>query len=515
MNVCDLLDKAILDFPNKVSITAPINSSSSYRSYTFSELGARVNRIANRFLELGVKPQDKVLIFLKPDIDFCAITFALFKIGAISVFIDPGMPKKMFLKCLRDLEPDVLVGIPRVHLLTWIFPRTFRSIRLFIKNTSGFELRAKSLFRSLDRVGNGVESYRPTSNDLAAILFTSGGTGPAKGVEYTHDIFINQTLMLKNEFSLNENDIDIPGFPLFSFFTLAMGMKSAIPDMDFAKPRECSPELLYKNIIDHNATFLAGSPAIWVRLADYCVDNGLTLPTVKYVTLFGAPVKKSLHEKFEKILPNGTTYTPYGATECLPVSNISGKEILRDFSHATSEGLGICVGKPLNGVQVEIINTDEAGIGEITVTSKNVTKRYYRNDLATGNSKIYKGDTVWHNMGDVGYIRDGQLWFCGRQKHVVKYKNKNFYPTQVEGIVNSVDGVQNSALVSLNDGPAIVLEGVEQKELREKVNDVIKSNKKLDGIKGVFFIERFPVDIRHNIKIDRLKLADIVMEKSV
>ena len=510
MNVCELIDQQIKSTPDATSIVAPKNQSSGYDSYTFSELGSRINRIGNKLLSMGVNPGDKVLLFLKPDKDFCAITFALFKIGAVGVFIDPGMPKKMFFKCIKDLKPDVLIGIPKVHVLTWFFPRVFRSIKLFLKNTSSLGLRAKPLFENINHESDQLDMFTPQDSFLAAILFTSGGTGPAKGVEYTHDIFINQTMMLKREFNLSVNDIDIPGFPLFSFFTLAMGMKSVVPDMDFAKPRNCNPALLYKNITDHQATFLAGSPAIWERLARYCLEHNLTLPTVKYVAMFGAPVNNKLHEMFKEILPNGTTYTPYGATECLPVTNISGEFILSELREATRNGEGICVGSPLGGVEVEIKNPDDSGIGDIVVYSKNVTQRYYNNPIETKKSKIIKDGKLWHIMGDVGYLKAGMLWFCGRRKHSVKVDDKAYYPAQIEGILNDLEGVGRSALINDDGEASVVIEGDFNEELFTQIKELLNLKSKLKGIKSIYFYPEFPVDIRHNIKIDRTALSKLV-----
>lgn len=507
-NVCELIEKQFKAHPDKLSIVAPINNSNEYKSYTFSELEIRINKFVNKFKTLGIKPQDKVLVFIKPNIDFCAITFALFKLGAISIFIDPGMPKKMFFKSIRKLRPDVLIGLPVVHIFSWFLPTVFKSVRVYITNSSFSGFRAKSLYSAINEMPAESDIYTPSTEDLAAILFTSGGTGPAKGVEYTHDIFINQTLMLQNEFNLTSADTDIPGFPLFSFFTLAMGMTSVIPDMDFAKPASCNPELLYKNITDAKASFLAGSPAIWERLADYCIENKLVLPSVKFVTMFGAPVKNSLHEKFQHILPRGTTYTPYGATECLPVTNISGQAILEKYKKDTDNGAGICVGAPLAGVQVQIINQDENGIGEIIVSSPNVTKKYYQNESETKESKLNLNGVLWHKMGDVGYLKDDLLWFCGRTKHIVKVGDKNIYPVCVEGIVNKVLKNKRSAVIQDGHHVSVVIEDSVDESTRAKV---ISHLDHFD-FKKVYFYPKFPVDIRHNIKIDRIKLTQLISE---
>lgn len=507
-NVCELIEEQFRLNPDKLSIVAPNQGSKSYKSYTFKELETRINKLANKLTELGVLPGEKVLIFIKPNLDFCAITFALFKLGAICVFIDPGMPKKMFLKCLTDLKPDVMIGLPQVHFLSWFFPNVFKSIKLFITTAPFGFIRSKSLYKNLSDQSSRFDVYSPLKDDLAAILFTSGGTGPAKGVEYTHDIFISQTKMLQKEFNLTKDETDIPGFPLFSFFTLAMGMTSVIPEINFAKPAKCDPKILYKNITDHQASFLAGSPAIWERLADYCLESKLTLPSVKFVTMFGAPVRNSLHQKFEKILPHGTTYTPYGATECLPVSNISGMKILKNFKTQTDLGAGICVGKPMDQVQVKIHNPDNHGIGEILVHSPNMTKKYYQNSTETEASKVLIDGVLWHKMGDVGYLKEDNLWFCGRTKHIVTVGDLKIYPVKIEGILNAYLNGKRSAVVQEGAHAAVFIEGTKDIELEE----IIRENLDFFTYKNIYFKDQFPVDIRHNIKIDRIKLSQELME---
>ena len=530
-NVSELISYQAKINGHKKSIVYPKRKFFRYKnySYTFSELDKRVNKIANKLVKLGVKPGDKVLFFVKPNLDFCAITFALFRMGAISVFIDPGMKRQYFLDSISKLKPDVLIGIPSVHFIRQFFKKNFQSIKVFITTGKFGFSQTHSLYAALERESEIFTAYNPLESDLAAILYTSGGTGKPKGVEYNHSIFINQTKMLKNEFSLTSDDIDIPGFPLFSFFTLSMGMTSVIPDMDASKPAKCNPKKLYKNIISSKATFIAGSPAIWERLCDYCLKSDLSLEHVKYVVMFGAPVRNQIHLNFSKILPNGTTYTPYGATECLPVANISGKYILENTAHLSDSGLGTCVGVPLEFVNVKIIKQVDSPIedfsrieelasyevGEIIVSSPNVTKAYYQMDQETKNSKIYDGDLVWHRMGDVGYVDDNnKLWFCGRKKHVVKIDSFELYPIQIEAFFNKHPNIKRSALIYLKDSnsagiviePNKSLNSISQ-SFRQELLEISNSIQSKIKIEKFYLKNKFPVDVRHNIKIDRTLLS--------
>ena len=521
-NVSEFIQENAKKFPKKTSI------SFESRSYSFLELDEKINQFCHKFKELGVKPQDKVLFFVKPNLDFAAITFALFRLGAITVFIDPGMKREYFLNAIEEVKPDVLVGIPKVHFLTKMKAHYFSNIRIFIQ-VGKVPFLAESLYKGLKKLPKTYEAYQPKAGELAAILYTSGGTGAPKGVEYTHDIFINQTNMLRETFSLTESDTDIPGFALFSFFSLAIGMRSHVPRIDVSKPSLVDPEALFADIKQSNASFLAGSPAIWDKLADYCLQNRLKLDSVKHVVMFGAPVDIKLHEKFAQILTEGTTYTPYGATECLPVACISGREILKFHKRDFLDGRGICVGKPIGGVEVKIIpmldhpvldmsqthELSEGEIGEIVVHSQNVTQRYHGKPEATELAKISDQGKVWHRMGDVGFLdKDGKIWFCGRMKHVVFDGKEFFYPSQIEAIFNKHSKVKRSALVQNLETkqPVVIVQRKDNKPDLEPMllMDLKNLAKTHEVTKKLSLFEAradLPVDVRHNIKIDRELLS--------
>ena len=371
-------------------------------------------------------------------------------------------------------------------------------------------------------------------------MFTSGGTGRPKGVVYTHKIYIEQTRLLQELFNLSDSDIDLPCFPLFSLFTLCMGMTSCIPDMDPSKPAKADPRKLLQNIMDNKVTFMAGSPAIWEALADYCAENKITLPSVKYLVMFGAPVKNELHRKFKQILPNGTTYTPYGATECLPVSKISGKIILEQTAALTSQGKGTCVGLAVPGVEVSIMEISDGiidnitkthllkpfEIGEIIVKGDIVTPSYYHSPMETAQAKIKDNESLWHRIGDLGYIDDqGRIWFCGRKTHRAETPQGLLCSVTCEAIFNAHPGVRRSALVAMGEkgkqSVAIAIERneagkkLDKKSLEKELLDMAKNNALTAQIKAVHFCDNFPVDVRHNIKIDRLKLARDVLRGQI
>ncbi len=521
MNVAEQITIAAKKFPLKTSVVAPVGNNSSYLSYTFSELESRINQFSNKLVSLGVKKGDKVLVFIKPNIDFAAIVFSVFKVGAVGVFIDPGMGKDKLLKAIRESNANVLIGLSKVHVLRRFFKKPFSKINIFISNSKS-SFFANSIYKGLDSL---PEQFIPPSTNLedtAALLYTSGGTGKPKGVVYTHDIFIEQTKKLQSEFSLTHNDTDLAGFPLFAMFTLSMGMKSVIPFMDPSKPAKAKGRDLLKNIEENNVSFVSGSPAIWNDLLSLCHKDKIQLNTVKYFVMFGAPISYSIHEKFSSVLPNGTTYTPYGATECLPVSNISGQKILTEFMPAEIIGKGICIGDPLEGVDVKIISISELEvdkihslpvneIGEIIVSSSTVTKEYYKLENKTKLAKIFDGEKVWHRMGDTGYIDSlGRIWFTGRVAHSFLISGERFFSIPTEQYFLGIRGVIKVAFVNVSlSETALIVEGC--KSVKNKIQSIIDDNKL--KVNHILFHPKFPVDIRHNIKIDRKALSEWAKEK--
>jgi acyl-CoA synthetase (AMP-forming)/AMP-acid ligase II len=539
-NIAHRLYQNSILHPDKSAVVFPIYHKNQekyhYSSLTFKELEILSNKFAIGLTKLGLKKGDRTLLFLKPSLDFPAMVFALFKIGVVPVLIDPGMGKENLLKCIKETAPVALIAEEKVHFLKLFYPFIFKTIKINVTNGK-WSLPKKTSISNLKK--EKVQFFKTQDSDpsdTAAILFTSGGTGTPKGVIYTHRIFETQTNMLQEMYKLGPTDIDMPGFPLFSLFTIAMGITSCIPDMDPTKPGQCNPKKIVQNIIDQKPTFVAGSPAIWERVAQYCIEHSITLPSIKYVVMFGAPVATRIHRKFKGILPNGTTYTPYGATESLPVCNISGEFILKYTSQLSESGAGTCVGLPAPGVQIKIIqptnsviskieNIEEMKtnhVGEIIVKGPTTTAAYMDLPDKTLEAKIYENDgSFWHRMGDVGYIdKNGFLWFCGRKSHVVKTKEDILYPIPCEAIFNNHPAVRRSALVGLgevgNQIPAIVIERKDGQYLTGKARSIFESElfslaKKYPhtkDIKKIYLSKTFPVDVRHNIKIDRLKLKE-------
>jgi acyl-CoA synthetase (AMP-forming)/AMP-acid ligase II len=265
-------------------------------------------------------------------------------------------------------------------------------------------------------------------------------------------------------------------------------------------------------------------------VGSYCEAEGVTFPTMKRILMAGAPVPGETLEQFTHILPEGDTHTPYGCTECLPVATIAGSEVVSETWERTQAGKGTCVGRPVPGSTVKILQIrdepipewDEslvlpAGeVGEIAVLSEFVTPGYQGLDEATRGAKIRDGERLWHRMGDLGYLDEqGRLWFCGRKAHRVEAPERRYFSVCCEGIANTHEDVFRSALVGVGERPVMVVEphegrwphGSRGEQLAGEVLERLAASEVSAGIDTVLFHPRFPVDIRHNAKIFREELA--------
>lgn len=537
MNIAHRISSISQKIPDKKSVVFSQRKSGGsydYPFYTFKQFEERSNQFANKLTSLGVRPGMRTLLFVKPCLDFSVITFALFKIGAIPVLIDPGMGLKNLLKSIKQVKPEAMVSIGMVHWIRRLKWAPFSNVKVKISlNKVGFS--TAYIYEGLDSESKKFEIYPAKDSDYSAVLFTSGGTGIPKGVLYTHGVLNAQTEALQKMFSLDETQKDLPGFPLFALFTLAMGMTSVVPDMDPTKPAQCDPTRIIKNIVDNDITFVAGSPAIWERVGKYCLEKNIKLPTVKQVVMFGAPVRAEIHEMFKKILTIGDTYTPYGATESLPVSLISGSEILSGLSELTRTGAGTCIGLPAPGIEIKIHKASDipevqlnelpqGEIGEILVSGKQVTAAYFDMPEETAKAKIFENGKLWHRIGDVGYIDTSRkLWFLGRKAHRVIIDEKTVhYPIRVEAIFNQHKDVKRTALIEIvknsKKAAALAIERHDGQtnlsaEFKRDLIELAQSSDYTLMIEDFYLHPSFPVDVRHNIKIDRVKLSRWAQQK--
>ncbi len=503
-----------------------------YRDIPYRELEERSNRLARGLEKYGIGRGTKTVLMVKPGREFFELAFALFKVGAVPVLIDPGLGLKNLKICLREAEPTAFIGIAKAHIARILLGWARKTLKRFV-TVGGVKLWGGLRLDDLRDADASAYLADTHENEAAAILFTSGSTGVPKGAVYTHGNFSAQVDRLREIYKIEPGEVDLPTFPLFALFGPALGMSSVIPEMDFTRPGSVDPAKIVRAIKVRNVTQMFGSPALVRRVAAYLEENNISLPGLKRVLSAGAPVAAEVLDRFSKHLGDAEIHTPYGATEALPVCSIGSKEVLEDTRAQTAAGKGVCVGRPVDGVRVRIIRiTDRAialwsddlerppgEIGEIVVAGPVVTRRYENRPESTRLSKILDADGgFYHRMGDLGYFDEqGRLWFCGRKSHRVTTPERTYLTIPCEGVFNEHSQVHRTALVGVPRRrflePVLCVElertvnVTPRDDIRRELLELGAGHEHTRPIRKILFHDSFPVDIRHNAKIFREKLA--------
>ena len=506
----------------------------SYSDLSFRELDAMVDALVHQFLYMGVERGTRVLLMVKPGLDLIQIVFALLKLGAVPVVIDPGMGLGRFFECAKQSKVGAIIGGTAAITLAKWFLRTNECAKNAITINAQFKRRVKKHLGA-----NQYDAFEAEADDLAAVLFTSGSTGKAKGVCYTHRMFYAQIQLIQEEYKIEPGEVDLPMLAVFALFNPALGMCTVVPEMNPSRPSKINPKKIVDSILKNQVTNSFGSPVIWSIILKYCQSEQIMLPSLKRVIMAGAPAPQSLLEQLKEYMPNGEIFTPYGATEALPVSSLSAKEIIEKQVGESANGRkGNCVGRAMPNVSIQVIEPEEGVIptiadvkqcatgviGEIIVSGPTVTQRYDELPSATKLSKIEDKGFFWHRMGDMGWMDEaGFLWFCGRKAERVKTDEAILETVCCEAIFNQLDSVSRSALIDLGQGRAgIVIEP--EADCYPQTQDAVESFKKklrdcalgdplTASIQDFFFRKAFPVDVRHNAKIHRLSLAKAIREE--
>ena len=537
----------------------------SGRRMTFAQFESDVAAVAAGLAAHGVRPGERVALLVPPGIDLTVAVYACWRLGAVIVVADAGLGLPGMGRALRGAGPAHVVGIAKG--LAAIAAMGVPGRRILAADPAGGALDAR-LGRTVSRVV-GVEAtldgvraagraaieagtapadqpYRGEAD--AAVLFTSGATGPAKGVVYRAEQLRAQAEHVRAIYGLTSADRFVAAFAPFALYGPAMGVGSVVPDMDVTAPSTLDAAGLADAVLAADATTVFASPASLrtiVATADRLDERRRdALARVRVAMSAGAPIPVAMMREVAEVLPNAELHTPYGMTECLPVSDI----VLAELETVAAGPVdGVCVGRPLPGVRVRVAPlpdepsgahgepTDSPWVtGEILVSAAHVKDRYDQL-WATQAESARDGlgpHGPWHRTGDVGHLDDdGRLWVQGRRVHVVHTAVGPLPPVAIEQAVLALPGVADAALVGVGpsgaQAPVVVVRpeaaptGRFAAALPALVPEAVAARVRATalaaeprlappsgpGIAAVLQTAHFPVDIRHQSKVDRTRLA--------
>jgi olefin beta-lactone synthetase len=480
-------------------------------STSFAELHRRVMGTAAGLAQSGVRPGDRVAVLVLPGTDLLTTVFGCWRAGAVTVIADRGLGLRGLGAAVRAARVDWVIGAPPALAAARALRWAVGARRISVASLA--EMRSST----------APLPPEPQPEDLAAVLYTSGATGPAKGVRYRHAQMCAQRDAVRDTYSIGPDDRLVAAFAPFALYGPALGITSTIPDVDVTKPGTLSVDALVAAVESVAATIVFAAPAALANVNRTARSPGRAeqrLEGVRLVLSAGAPVPIATLRATAQLVPSAELHTPYGMTECLPVADVSLTEI-----DAAGAGRGVCVGPTVSGADVMIAALGfDAGrpvtalavdaMGEILARTPWVSDGYDRLWRTQRDARPRDVNGVeWHRTGDVGHLdRTGRLWVEGRSVHVVHTADGPVTPVPVEIAVERLAEVERAAAVAV--GPA----GCQQLVVFVEGGDrgvALASDALSRAVRGavdvpvaaVLTVSRLPVDIRHNTKIDRTLLA--------
>jgi olefin beta-lactone synthetase len=511
------------------------------RTVSWRALASRTDELARGLLAIGVAPGDRVAVLVPPGADLTAVLYACLRIGAVVVVADAGLGLVALSRAVTAAEPVAVIGIERALLaakaLRWA-PTLVAAGPVNRRLARALGVRATLVeLAELGAAAGAADSEAlewPEADDEAAVLFTSGSTGPAKGVVYTHRGLAGMRDAVAVTYAISPAHPFVAAFAPFALLGPALGATSVSPDMDVTAPRTLTASALaaaVRSLADAHAdgVVVFASPAalagVLATQHDASDEDRAALTQVGTLLSAGAPVPAELLLEVRALMPDASLRTPYGMTEMLPVTDIDLTEIL-----VAGDGPGVCVGRPVEGARVAISALDDDGtaggvpdatpgvLGEILVSGPHLKARYDRLWFTQAESAR---DAGWHRTGDVGRLDDeGRLWVEGRLAHVVVTDRGVVTPVAPERVVDGLEGVARSALVGVGPrGTQQLVVVVEPDEADAGAAGGVLADPALAArvrsalagrglrVAAVLVVQSLPTDLRHNSKIDRTRLA--------
>lgn len=545
-NLANTIFEVAKKYPSRIAVIEPDGFGSDgkrrYKRYTYAQLSADAESVAPGLREMGIAERTRIVCMTPPGYESCVVGLALQRVGAFTLWIDPSVGYLNVAERLRRINPEAFVGIPISHLGRIVFGWGARFPKKSIV-VDGYFPGARTLASLKRKAPEHPPQPDISPEDPAAVLYTTGSTGPAKPTLYLHKNYIRLYRIAHQSWRFdpeNTPPVDMAIFPAFFFIALSAGGTVVVPPINFPKetPAKADPKAILEVINDCGVQSCFASPVLLENMARYAVENKINTPSLKRVVGGGAPIFASVKRSLLEMMgQEGQVFANYGATEALPSTEMGAQEALAETFPLTDNGAGICVGRPFEGVEARIIRLDDEAIssidqtvempvgeiGEIIVRGQHISPGYYLEPESNRKNKIPDPDGQWHRLGDAGYIDEKKrIWVCGRTSQRVKAAEGPVFSLLAEPIFDSHPLVERSGLVGIpqngSETPVICVQlkpGHKEthQEIRKSLLELAAQHRATQIVRHVLFIDKLPVDPRHNSKIERPALAKWAAKK--
>jgi acyl-CoA synthetase (AMP-forming)/AMP-acid ligase II len=497
--------------------TAMIDTHSGRRrTFTFAELELASARAATMLAQAGLQSGDAVLIFQPMSAELYIALSAIFRLGLVAMFIDPGQGRAHLEQSCTLHRPQALIGSAKAHMLRLVSPQLRNIPRKFVIGTP---LPGAISWGHAAKLQPYQEIHHCAPDTPALLTFTSGSTGRPKAALRTHGFLLAQHDALVDSLRLRSGTVDLATMPIVTLANLASGVTSLIPEADLRHPGTVRPAPLVAQIQTERVSSTVASPALLERLARYCLANHITLIDLRRVSTGGAPVFPRLLHQLQQIAPGADVEAVYGSTEAEPMAKIRYGQISAGDRHRMREGGGLLAGRPVDSLQLRIMKnqwgtsvgpltevefasrccaTEQAG--EIVVSGAHVLSGYWHGH-GDEETKFRVNGTIWHRTGDTGYLDTrSRLWLLGRCTARIDDDYGTLHPFAAECTASSHPDIRRAAVAS-EAGRRILAVDLYDPTVKPNLAS-FKDSLAWAHIDEIRVFRHLPVDTRHNAKID-------------
>ncbi|WP_245208553.1 AMP-binding protein [Serratia fonticola] len=519
MNLCQLIVQSAERYPDRVALNVPL-SNGEYSTLTYRDFINLAGHFQRQLIQSGFTRGDRLVLLLPPGLYLYPLLMAMLGIGIVAVMPERGLTRAQFRATLRHCRPKAIITVATTGKWWPLIPELWWLKRFVVGHPV---LGMQQLQVSVNVPDGGFICQSLTPDATGLITFTSGTTGIPKGANRTHGSLMEQQRALESLMLTTDHDIDLFSFPVLVLQTLSMGQQSILPYFDFARPACVNPADVIQQIGHFGVTRISGAPAYMQKIIGYAQARRLTFSKVRQIIIGGAPGSKALYQSCLQVFPLAQQMVIYGSTEAEPIACVD----IQTLTERWSQHDGYLVGKPIKVAEIclrDIMPNGESGtlkppipgdIGEILVAGPHVLSEYIDNPQATRRYKIpRKQGGIWHCTGDVGYFDEGgQIWLLGRVNDSIAIDQyRIIHPYIIEKRLNDLKEIERCALVAHPQGNAALI--LQCTSLPQELSAILVELQLID-VTQVYQLSEMPVDVRHNSKINRLKLKRLLAKNAL
>ncbi|MGA3048248.1 MAG: AMP-binding protein [Terracidiphilus sp.] len=518
MNVAQVLHEQAAHRPNEAALIDVHRGRD--RVFSFGQFEQATSRLGAQLASQGILAGDGILVLHPMSIELYAFLMALFRIGAVAVFLDPSAGQRHIARCCELFPLKGFFGSRKAHFLRMTVPTLRRlpfawSSRWF-PGTYQFSLERNA--------AQEVPIADLMDSAPALITFTSGSTGQPKAALRSHGFLLAQHRALEGSIGLRAGIVDLTTLPVFVLANLASGVTSVLPDANLRSPGKIDSAPVLRQIEQARIETVGASPALVERLVDGIEEGHAHVESVRHVFMGGAPVFPRNLRRARTAFPQAEITAVYGSTEAEPIAEISLSQFSADDFLAMEHGHGLLAGNPVQSLSLRIIRDQwgtpistleskgfrklfvaDGDVGEIVVSGDHVLPGYLHG-LGDSETKFDVDGTRWHRTGDLGRLdQQGRLWLLGRASAAIKDERGVLYPFAIECAALQISGISRAAILSIEGRRVLAVESPAHSAV-----EAARESLQWAFIDEVRLLRSIPMDKRHNAKVDYVALRKIL-----